>query len=91
MAQADNIFSYCVGTLALITTITSVLLYCRQYYLPTSQLRLLDDILSETKNIYHRTYGEGLLPPIASKYAETQLNSSVVSHIVAQLLTQINS
>jgi hypothetical protein len=76
MAPAENIFSYYVGALALVSTVSSAFLYCR-LYLPTSQLRILDDLLEETKNIHRKTDSEGLLSPEASKYAQTHLDLSV--------------
>jgi hypothetical protein len=75
--DAQNIFSYCVGGLALITTISSVLFYCG-LYLPANQLKLLDELLIETKNIYHKANDEGLLPAKASRYAQTRLRRSAL-------------
>jgi len=73
MAPAENPFSYYVGALALFSTVSSGLLYCR-LYLPTSQLRILDELLEETRNIHRKTGSEGLLSHEASNYAQTHLN-----------------
>jgi hypothetical protein len=76
MDSAQNIFSYCVGGLALVSTILSVLSYCRRY-LPTTQLRRLDDLLVETKDIYRKANDEDLLPADVSTYAHTTLTMLV--------------
>jgi hypothetical protein len=76
MEPAQNIFSYFVGALALLNTIISVLCYCRQY-LPTTQLGLLDEILTETKNIFSKANDETLLSAEVSSYAQTTLRLSV--------------
>lgn len=50
-----------LGGLALVSTVSSVLFYCR-LYLPSTQLRLLDDLQGETKNMYQKANDERLLP-----------------------------
>jgi hypothetical protein len=76
MGAAETVFSYCVGGLALISTISSMLFYCR-LYLPTTQLRLLDEILLETKDIYRKANEERLLPSKVSGDAQTRLRKLV--------------
>jgi len=73
MDPAQDIFSYCVGGLALVSTIISVLSYCR-LYLPTTQLKLLDELLVETKDIYRKAGEEMLLLPEVSIDAQTRLS-----------------
>ena len=75
MALPQNIFSYFVGALALTSTITSVVIYC-QLYLPTSQLKHLDELLLETKEIYRKANEERLLSLPASRYAQRRLTRS---------------
>ena len=75
--SAQNVFSYCVGGLALISTVSSAIFYCG-LYLPSTQLRLLDELLIETKNIYHKTTDEKLLTVEASSYAQTRLRRLAV-------------
>lgn len=76
MDQSSNIFSYCVGAFALISTITSVSFYC-QLYLPTSQLKQLDELLLETKRIYLKANDERLLVPDVFTEAQRRLSASV--------------
>ncbi|KAF9463065.1 hypothetical protein BDZ94DRAFT_1259982 [Collybia nuda] len=59
--KASNIFSFFLGGLALISAITSTILYYRAF-LPTAQMKILDDLLRETKDIYVKAEAEGLLP-----------------------------
>lgn len=72
MDVSSNIFSYFVGGLALISTITSVLLYCR-VYLPSAQMKVLEELLTETKVIYDKANLEGLLPREAAISAKKSL------------------
>jgi hypothetical protein len=85
MGTAETAFSYCVGGLALISTISSMLFYCR-LYLPTTQLRLLDEILVETKDIYRKASEGGLLPSKVSIDAQTRLRKLVPMPLHKQAL-----
>jgi hypothetical protein len=82
MEPAQNVFSYSVGALALISTIISVLSFCCRY-LPTTQLVLLDEILTETKNIFSKANDETLLSAEVVSYARTYLNLSVYNEFAA--------
>lgn len=59
--SASNIFSFCLGGLALISAITSTVLYYRAF-LPNAQMKILDDLLRETQGIYDKAEAEDLLP-----------------------------
>jgi hypothetical protein len=72
MIAPESIFSYCVGALALFSTITSVLLFCK-LYLPASQLKHLDELLLETREIHRKASDGMLLTPAAATYTETCL------------------
>lgn len=61
-----NLFSYCVGGLALLSTIISIVLFYRSY-LPSVQMKLLDELLNETKAIFHKVDADGMLPTEASR------------------------
>jgi len=61
MSQQPNEFSYSLGGLALMTTVVSLVLYTRTY-LPSTQMRILDELLQETRQIYERSDAEDLLP-----------------------------
>jgi hypothetical protein len=79
MGTAQDIFSYSVGGLAVISTITSAVFYCR-LFLPSTRLKALDELLIETKGIYHKAYEESLLPYTVARYAQARLRRSVVIH-----------
>ena len=81
MIPPESVFSYCVGALALVSTVTSALLFCK-LYLPTSQLKHLDELLLETKEIYRKASDEMLLPPATSTYAGRRLTQSVLYHTI---------
>jgi len=51
------------------------LFYCR-LYLPSTQLKLLDELLVETKNIYQKANDDMLLSVRASRYAQARLRRS---------------
>ncbi|KAF9461975.1 hypothetical protein BDZ94DRAFT_757675 [Collybia nuda] len=72
MDSTSNAFSYAVGGLALFSTLASVLLYSRTY-LPGAQMKVLDDLLVETRQIYEKASTEGLLPPDVSSVAYFKL------------------
>lgn len=76
MDKASNTFSYAIGGIAIISTISSLLLYSR-VFLPNTQLRILDDLLTETRTIYHKAEAEGLLPCDVSAKAKAKLLRSV--------------
>jgi hypothetical protein len=79
MGTAQDIFSYSVGGLAVISTITSALFYCR-LFLPSTRLKVLDELLVETKEIYQKAEAERLLPDDVSSDAQVRLRRSVVIH-----------
>lgn len=56
----EDLFAYCLGGLAIISTVTSVALYS-QSYLPGAQIRVLNELLCETRQIYDKSRSDGLL------------------------------
>jgi hypothetical protein len=72
-----NLFSYCVGGLALVSSIVSVVIFYRSY-LPGVQIRLLDDVLQETKQIFQATEADGLFPtPVFQLTVQEQLTKYI--------------
>lgn len=61
MDQSANLFSYCVGGFALISTLVSIAIFSRGY-LPTAQMKILTEYLDETKEIYEKAEADQLLP-----------------------------
>lgn len=60
MDKQSDIFNYYVGGMALFSTVISAALFSRMY-LPGAQLRVLDELLRETRNIYEKSSADGLL------------------------------
>lgn len=56
----EDLFAYCLGGLAIISAVTSVALYS-QSYLPGAQIRVLNELLCETREIYDKSHSDGLL------------------------------
>jgi hypothetical protein len=83
MGLPENIFSYCVGGLALLSTIFSMLFFCR-LYLPATQLKLLDELLAEMKDMHKKTHQEGLLNHTVYSRVQTRLRRSV--HMLHQYI-----
>jgi len=54
----------CIGGLALMSTAISLTLFSRSY-LPSSQIKILDEVLRETRQIYDQSVAEELLPGIS--------------------------
>lgn len=61
MDQSSNLFSYCIGGFALISTLASITIFSRGY-LPAAQMKILTELLDETKMIYEKAEAEQLLP-----------------------------
>ena len=61
MSQASNDFSYFVGGLALMSTALSLALFSSSY-LPSNQMKILDGMVQETRQIYDNSAAEDLLP-----------------------------
>lgn len=87
MCSSTNTFDYFIGGLGLISTLASIFLYYSRY-LPGTQIKLLNELLSETKEIYQSACANGLLPiaviPIVemnlARYAWFTLMSFYFSH-----------
>lgn len=60
MDSSENIFSFFVGALALISAMLSTISYYRTY-LPGAQIKVFDELLKETKDIYDKANADGLL------------------------------
>jgi hypothetical protein len=76
MGAAEIIFGYCIGGFALVSTISSAVFFCRRFS-PTTQLKVLDELLKETKDIYRKANDEMLLQKQVFIYAQTHLRRSV--------------
>ena len=61
MSHESRDFSYFLGGLALMSTLISLLL-CSRSYLPSIQMKILDELLQETKQIYETSEAEDLIP-----------------------------
>lgn len=82
MDRSSTIFAYYVGAFGLTTTIVSVVYFCHNY-LPSAQLKVLDDVLRETRDFYEKARSDGLLP---EPYAErVQANLSKLEDATADL------
>lgn len=81
MDTSESIFSYFVGGLALVSAIISTILYYR-IYLPEAQIKILDDLLRETKDIYKKADADGLLEEAEAfrNFIQTQLLRLVSFH-----------
>lgn len=74
---AEDLFNYFVGGLALISAAISAMLYCRAY-LPGAQLKILDELLQETRVICDKSYNDGFLPEDLRKGFEEELAEYVI-------------
>ena len=61
MTAASQDLSYFLGGLALMSAVTSLGLYSRSY-LPNAQIKILDELLHETGQIYEKSDAEDLIP-----------------------------
>ena len=61
MSQASTDFSYFLGGLAVMSTIFS-LAYGLQSYMPSNQMKILDELLLDTRQIYDKSLAGGFLP-----------------------------
>ncbi|KAF9010787.1 hypothetical protein BDQ17DRAFT_944029 [Cyathus striatus] len=62
MMSSADIFNYAVGALAVASAFISVTLYSRSY-LPGAQIKVLEKILKNTKEIYQEAEADCALPP----------------------------
>ncbi|EAU82751.2 hypothetical protein CC1G_10656 [Coprinopsis cinerea okayama7 len=63
---SENVFNYCIGALALCSTLASIYRYYRSI-LPAQRLVALNDILTEIKIIYEKADAENLFPSEAQR------------------------
>jgi len=85
MCTSANTFDYFVGVLALISTLVSIILY-HKTYLPGTQIKLLFELLAETKAIYQIACADGLLPIAIQTSVEMTL--SQLDEVFSQLRGQ---
>jgi hypothetical protein len=76
MGMPENSFSYFIGGLALLSTTFSMLFFCR-LYLPETRLKILDELLVETKEIHRKTNEEGLLSDLIFDEVQARLRRLV--------------
>ena len=60
-AKSSILFDYFVGGLALFSAIMSIAIFAHAY-LPGVQMKILDELLDESKGIYESVQVGGLLP-----------------------------
>ncbi|KAF8067543.1 hypothetical protein FPV67DRAFT_1669427 [Lyophyllum atratum] len=72
MDQPSNTFAYITGAIALFGSLTSVVLYCRNYF-PSVQMTVLQEVYQETKEYYEIVRREGLVPPSYAEHVEVDL------------------
>ena len=61
MGQSSSDFGYFVGGLGLMSTAISLAFFSRSY-LPSNQMKILDELLRETRQIYEKSVEADLLP-----------------------------
>ena len=59
--NAANHFNFVVGILGFAITVASTALCCRAY-LPATQMKVLDELLKETRTIYEKAEADDLFP-----------------------------
>jgi len=59
--SASNHFNFIAGVLGFIVTVASTTLCCRAY-LPGAQMKILDELLTETRTIYEKANADDLFP-----------------------------
>ena len=59
--SAANHFNFLAGVFGFIVTVASTALCCRAY-LPGAQMRILDELLKETRTIYEKADADNLFP-----------------------------
>lgn len=72
----ETIFNYYIGGLTLISAMVSIALYSRTY-LAGTQIKVLDELLQETRIIYEKSCTDGLLPPDYSRDVGAKLSQCV--------------
>ena len=60
-SNSANLFNFAVGVFGFATTIASVALFFRAY-LPGAQMKILDELLKETRTIFEIADADGLFP-----------------------------
>jgi hypothetical protein len=60
-SNSANLFNFAVGVFGFVTTVASVALFCRSY-LPGAQMKILDELLKETRTIFEIADADGLFP-----------------------------
>lgn len=60
-STSANHFSFIAGVLGFVMAVTSASAWCRAYF-PSVQMKILDDLLRETRQIYEQADTENLFP-----------------------------
>ncbi|KAF8978281.1 hypothetical protein BDQ17DRAFT_1383067 [Cyathus striatus] len=58
---SEDIFNYAVGVLAIASALVSIAL-CSRSYLPGAQMKALDEVVNEIKDMYIKAQADGVLP-----------------------------
>lgn len=61
LETSEKAFGFFVGVFALFSAVLSTILYYRAY-LPGAEIKVLDELLRETMDIYDKARAGGLLP-----------------------------
>lgn len=77
---SEDIFNYYIGGLTLISTMVSIALYCRTY-LAGAQIKVLDELLQETRVIYEKSSADGLLSMEYRREMDFKLTQFVVKKL----------
>lgn len=75
---SEDIFNYYIGGLTLISTVVSIALYSRTY-LAGAQIKILDELLQETRVIYEKSCTDGLLPADYRREVGVKISQCVLS------------
>lgn len=70
--SASSHFSFVAGVLGFAITIISAAACCRTY-LPGTQMKILDELLKETRTIYEKADADGLFPSQNFKEASLRM------------------
>lgn len=85
---SEDIFNYYIGGLTLISTMVSIALYCRTY-LAGAQIKVLDELLQETRMIYEKSSAEGLLPMEYKREMDVKLSQYVIKMLSLRARTSV--
>ncbi|KAF8978553.1 hypothetical protein BDQ17DRAFT_1338711 [Cyathus striatus] len=89
--SSQDAFNYAIGVLACLSALVSVVLYY-QTYLPITQMKALDELLNDTRNLYMRAKEDGVLPhgiAFTGNLEELELESDELREQAYKATTQL--